>query len=122
MLFSTIGQIHVFVWMVGAGLAIGALYTLCAWLRRLLCTGFWLTLSIDLLFGLGSAMLMIAAVLIAGGGSLRLYEFLGAALGAILFELGLRPPLEWLLNMFLAYICSFFQRIAKFRLIKVIFR
>jgi len=122
MLFSTIGQIHVFLWMVGAGLAIGALYTLCTWLRRLLCAGFWLTLGIDTSFGLGAAVLIIAAALIGGYGSLRLYELLGAALGTILFELGLHPLLEWLLNKVLKRIGQLFQRIAKFRLIKVIFR
>ena len=47
MLFSTIGQIHVFLWMAGAGALIGALCALAAALRRLLCAGFWLTLAID---------------------------------------------------------------------------
>ena len=122
MLFSTIGQIHVFLWMIGAGLAIGAVYTLCAWLRRLLCAGFWLTLAIDALFGLGAAALIIAAALIASRGSLRLYEFLGAALGAILFELGVRPALESLMRAVFRQTRATFQRIAKFRLIKVIFR
>lgn len=122
MLFSTIGQIHVFLWMVGAGLAIGALYTLCAWLRRLLCAGFWLTLAIDAMFGLCAAVVIIVAALSAGYGNLRLYEFLGAALGAILFELGVRPPLEWISGAAFDGLKRTFHRIAKFRLIKVIFR
>ena len=122
MLFSTIGQIHVFAWMAGAGLAVGALYTLCAWLRRLLAAGFWLTLAIDMLFGLCAAIIIFAAALTAAHGSLRLYEFLGAVLGGILFELGLRPPLEWLVCTALRYTKHLFQQIAKFRLIKVIFR
>ncbi len=122
MLFSTIGQIHVFLWMVGAGLAIGALYALCAWIRRLLCAGFWLTLTIDVLFGLCAAVLLILAALVASYGSLRLYELLGAVLGAILFELGARPPLEWLAAAVFGRAKDRFQRIAKFRLIKVIFK
>ncbi len=122
MLFSTIGQIHVFLWMVGAGLAIGALYALCAWIRRLLCAGFWLTLTIDILFGLCAAVLLILAAMFASYGSLRLYEFLGAALGAILFELGVRPPLEWFAAAVFGRAKGIFQRITKFRLIKVIFR
>ena len=122
MLFSTIGQIHVFLWMIGAGLVIGALYMLCAWLRRLLCAGFWLTLLIDILFGLGAAILMIVTLLIANRGSLRLYELLGAALGAILFELGPRPVIETLASALRQRICASFQEIAKFRLIKVIFQ
>ena len=122
MLFSTIGQIHVFLWMTGAGLAIGALYSLCAWLRRLLCAGFWLALIIDALFGLGSALLLIVTVLIASRGSLRLYELLGAALGSILFELGPRPVIEESASAVWLRIRRLFQKIAKFRLIKVIFR
>ena len=55
MLFSTIGQIHVFLWMAGAGALIGALCALAAALRRLLCAGFWLTLAIDAATGLGAA-------------------------------------------------------------------
>lgn len=122
MLFSTIGQIHVFLWMVGAGLAVGALYALCALLRRLLCAGFWLTLTIDALFGLGAAVILILAALIASYGRLRLYELLGAALGAILFELGVRPPVEWLLGRLADGVRRLFHRIAKFRPIKVIFK
>lgn len=122
MLFSTIGQIHVFLWMTGAGFVIGALYTVCAGLRRLMCAGFWLTLAIDILFGLGAAIVLIAAALTASYGSLRLYELLGAALGAILFELGARPPLEKLADTLSGILRRTFRKIAKFRLIKVIFK
>ena len=122
MLFSTIGQIHAFLWMVGAGLAVGALYALCAGLRRLMCAGFWLTLVIDALFGLGAALVLIAAALTASYGSLRVYELLGAALGAILFELGARPPLEALARALFTAFRRAFQKIANFRLIKVIFK
>ena len=122
MLFSTIGQIHAFLWMVGAGLAVGALYALCAWLRRLLCAGFWLTLAIDAAFGLGAALILIIAALTASYGSLRAFELLGAALGAILFELGVRPPLEYAACTLSAAISRTFQKITNFRLIKVIFK
>lgn len=122
MLFSTIGQIHVFLWMVGAGLAVGALYALCAALRRLLDAGFWLTLAIDAMFGLGAAALLIVAALTADYGRLRLYELLGAALGAILFELGIRPPLERLAAALCGAVSRVFQSIANFRPIKVIFK
>ena len=40
MLFSTVGQGWVFLWMMGAGAAIGAWYALLAALRRLLRAGF----------------------------------------------------------------------------------
>ena len=122
MLFYTIGQIHALLWMFGAGLVIGALYALCAGLRRLLSAGFWLTLAIDAAFGVGAALVLIAAALTASYGSLRLYELLGAALGAILFELGVRPLLEALTGAVAGTFRSVGQKIAKFRLIKVIFK
>lgn len=122
MLFSTIGQIHVFAWMIGAGLAVGALYSLCALLRRLLGAGFWLSLAIDALFGLCAAVVLFAAALFASYGNLRLYEFFGAVLGSVLFELGVRPPLEWLITAVFRRLKRAFQKIAHYRLIKVIFR
>lgn len=122
MLFSTIGQIHVFLWMVGAGMFIGALYALCSGLRRLMCAGFWLSLAIDMMFGLGAGILLIAAVLFASYGNVRLYELLGTAVGIILFSLGIQPPLEALFRFTGRLLSRFVQRIANFRLIKVIFR
>jgi len=122
MLFYTIGQIHVFLWMVGAGLAVGALYMLCALLRRLLGAGLWLTLVIDALFGLCAAAILIIAALTADYGRLRLYELLGAALGAILFELGVRPPLERLAAVTIRVLRRLVKTIANIRPIKVIFK
>ena len=110
MLFSTIGQIYVFLWMIGAGL------------RRLLGAGFWLTLAIDALFGLGAALILIAASVIACYGQLRLYELLGVALGAVLFQLGVEPPVRRLLGALARAVKRMFRRCANFRLIKVIFK
>lgn len=122
MLFSTIGQIYVFLWMVGAGLAAGALYTLFAALRRLLCAGFWLTLLMDALFGLGAGLILIASSLVASYGQIWLYELLGAAAGFALFQAGIAPPVRSLAVGVLRALRHVFDRIANFRLIKVIFR
>lgn len=122
MLFSTIGQIYVFLWMVGAGLLIGALYALCAGLRRLLRAGFWLTLIVDLLFGLLTAVILIAAMLIASYGRVRLYELLGAVSGTILFSQGIEPPLKRLCSAMGNRFRRLFQMTANFRPIKVIFK
>lgn len=122
MLFYTIGQVHIFLWMVGAGLAIGALYTLCALLRRLLCAGFWLTLFIDAMFGFCAAIVLILAALTADYGRIRLYELLGAALGAILFDLGVRPLIEKLITLAACGLGRLFKTITNIRLIKVIFK
>lgn len=122
MLFYTIGQVHIFLWMVGAGLAIGALYTFCALLRRLLCAGFWLTLFIDAMFGFCAAIVLILAALTADYGRIRLYELLGAALGAILFDLGVRPLIEKLITLAACGLGRLFKTITNIRLIKVIYK
>ena len=122
MLFYTISQIHIFLWMVGAGLTIGLLYMLCAGMRRLLRAGFWLSLLADALFGLGAAAVLILAALTADYGRIRPYELLGAALGAILFELGVRPLFERLARTVLCALRRIGKRIANFRTIKVIFK
>lgn len=122
MLFYTIGQIHVFLWMVGAGLTVGMLYMLCAGLRRLLCAGLWLSLLIDALFGLGAAVILILAALTADYGRIRPYELLGTVSGAALFELGIRPLLERIAHAVFCVLKRTAQRIANFRTIKVIFK
>lgn len=122
MLFSTIGQIYVFLWMIGAGMAVGLLCLLFAGLRRLLEAGFWLSLALDALLGLCAALILILAILIASYGSVRLYELLGALTGAILFRLGIEPPLKYAAVRVHSGLLRAFRQIAKFRLIKVIFR
>lgn len=122
MLFSTIGQLPVFLWMTGAGLIVGALYSLAAALRRLLDAGFWLTLTIDALFGLCAAAVSIAALVTGSYGRLRLYELLGAALGFCLYLLGPRPLLSRLSSALGQEIRSRIAKTKNFRIIKFIFR
>ena len=122
MLFATIGQGFVFLWMVGAGLAVGALCAFSSAVRRLLCAGFWLTLLIDALTGLCAGLILIAALVTGSYGQLRLYELLGAAAGAVLFRLGIEPPIRRCLSALAHVLRRIFDKIADNRLIKVIFR
>lgn len=122
MLFATVGQIYVFLWMVGAGAAIGALWALMGALRRLFAAGLWLSLFLDALAGLGTALILIAAMLLGNYGAVRLYELLGAAVGAALFTLGVAPPLRACLCAVGRRFRRLARRMANFRLIKVIFR
>lgn len=122
MLFSTIGQIHVFLYMLGAGLVIGAVYALLSGLRRLMEAGLWLSLAVDALFGLACACILIAAMLKASYGSVRLYELLGALSGALLFRAGVQPALEALLRKTIRALRRAMGKCAHFRPIKVIFR
>lgn len=122
MLFATIGQGFVFLWMVGAGLAIGVLCAFSAAIRRLLCAGFWLTLLIDALTGLCAGLILIAALVTGSYGQLRLYELLGAAAGILLFRMGVEPPIRRCLCALACLLRRIIDKITGNRLIKVIFR
>ena len=76
MLFATVSQARLFVWMMAAGAVVGAWYALTALLRRILQAGFWLTLACDLLFGAGSAVILIAALVAGNYGQARPFEIL----------------------------------------------
>ena len=89
MLFSTIGQGAVFLFMLGAGLTIGALTLLSEALRRILQAGRALSLAVDLAAGLLAAAVLIAALIFADYGRIQL---LGAALGLALFRFALTSP------------------------------
>lgn len=122
MLFATIGQAQLFVWMMAAGAVIGAWYTLTALLRRILQAGFWLTLACDLLFGAGSAAILIAALVVGNYGRVRPFEILGALFGALLFGVGLAPPLRAAARRVRRAGQKIVTALGKNRLIKVIFK
>lgn len=122
MLFATMNQAQLFIWMMAAGAAMGAWYLITALLRRFIQAGFFLTLACDLLFALGCAVIFIAAVVAGNYGQARFFEILGVVLGAALFGAGLVPPLRALGRA----LCKIFKKIMSFltqnRLIKVIFK
>ena len=92
MLFTTLGQHRVFLWMLAAGALTGAWYAGMAALRRLLSAGPWLSLLADCAFGLGAAAIFCLALFTANYGQLRLYAVLADALGFGLFALGALHP------------------------------
>lgn len=122
MLFSTVGQGWVFLWMASAGALIGAWYGLTALLRRLLSAGFWLSLAADIAFGVGAAAIFCAALVAANYGRCELYAVGGALLGFALFAAGVFPLARRALGAAGKAVCRFFVTIGRFRWIKVIFR
>lgn len=122
MLFATVGQGALFIWMVVAGMAVGVWYGLIALLRRILQAGFWLTLACDLLFGLGSAVILLYFMITGNYGQVRLFSILGAALGFFLFMFALAVPMVRLLEMLEKALRHFMTKLSKNRLINVIFR
>ena len=122
MLFATVGQGRLFIWMMAAGAVIGLWYMLTALLRRILQAGLWLTLACDLLFGAGSAVIFLAALIAGSYGQLRFFEILAVLSGAILVPLALSPPMKALQNTLMHASDRIKSSIAKNRLIKVIFK
>ena len=122
MLFSTIGQGWIFLWMLAAGAAIGAWYTAMAALRRLLCAGAWLSLAADLAFGAGAATIFCLALWAADYGRFRLYTVAAAMLGFGLFMAGAYPPARRAASALAVAFRRIVVTIGRFRWIKVIFR
>ena len=122
MLFSTIGQGWIFLWMMGAGAAVGAWYGLLHGLRRLLQAGFWLNLLIDSLFGAGAAGIFIVGMVMANYGILRLYAVAAAIMGFALFIFGIWPPLCMAADAAGRALQRLLAGIGRLRWIKILFR
>ena len=114
------GLLELFV--IAAGLVIGAWYALLAAVRRILQAGFWLGLVSDIGFGVGAAAIFCAFIVAANYGRVRLFAVLGALIGCGLFAAGLWPPIRALGRSFNREMCRLCCKIKQNRWIKVIFR
>ena len=122
MLFATIHQGLLFLWMMAAGVLIGLWYALTLGLRKLIQAGFWLTLACDLLFGAGCAAILCAFLLAGSYGALRPFELLGAVCGALLCICAVLPPLR-ALGRWLSHLCgAVASRLRKSRALQVILK
>lgn len=122
MLFATVGQGALFIWMMMAGMMVGVWYGVTALLRRILQAGFLLSFACDLLFGLGGAAILLGFMVVGNYGQFRLFSVLGAALGFGLFMFALAGPAKHLLEWLEGALQRFMTRVSKNRLINVIFR
>ena len=122
MLFETMGQGLLFLWMMAAGAAVFGWYLICCGLRRLVQAGTWLGLGCDLLFGFGAAAILIAALVAGNYGSVRPFALLGAACGAGICAAGVLPPLQALGRKLGALAGCIVKQAAQNRLLKIIFK
>lgn len=122
MLYQTIGQYQIFLWMLAAGALIGAWYALTAAVRRVLCAGVWLGLCADVAFGAGAAAIFCAALYTANYGEPRFYTVAAAALGFALFAGGVYPPGKRAVRGVMTLLNTSFIKLRQQRWIKVIFR
>lgn len=98
MLFYTVGQSRVFLAMLYAGLLIGLYASLDGAARRLFDAGRILALFMDLLLGLVAGLIVLAALLLAADGELRLYALLGVICGYLVYLGTLGPALRAILR------------------------
>lgn len=87
MIVSISDQVYIFFCTILGGMAISFLYDIFRISRRTLKTGKTLIHIEDLLFWIFSAVLMSVIIYYCNSGELRFYMFLGALLGAVLYEL-----------------------------------
>lgn len=122
MLFATVGQGALTVWMMAAGAAMGVCYLALAGLRRLIQAGFALTLICDLAYGALCAAIFIAFLVRGNYGRVRLFEIIAVLLGAGLSIFALEPPLKWIGKRLCALAKGIKAVLSENRLIKVIFK
>ena len=122
MLFSTIHQGLLFLWMMAAGVCVGLWYALILGLRRLISAGFWLTLCCDLLFGAGCAVILCAFLMAGNYGALRPFELLGAVCGAVICICAVLPPLRYLGNWLAKLRSSLMKRLSASRILQILFK
>lgn len=122
MLFSTIAQPQLFLWMTLAGMVSALWYALLNALRQKTQAGALLSLCIDAIFAAGLAAVLIAFFLLGNYGKFRAFALLGAAAGGALCEWALLRPLKRLLGGLHARARRFMASLAKKRLFNIIFK
>ena len=122
MLFYTVGQPQAFLGMMYAGLAVGLLFDMAALVRKLLWAGKVLTLVVDCAFSLLCVVLLAAVWLRVNYLDFRLYALMGAACGAVLYALTVRPLMRLLVLRPLIRLGRRLRRIAGSKIFRKIFR
>lgn len=122
MLFYTVGQPQAFLGMMYAGLAVGLLFDLAALVRKLLYAGKVLTLLVDCAFSLLAVLLLAATWLHVNYLDFRMYALMGAASGAALYALTVRPLLRLVVLKPLIFLGRRAKRIAGAKIVRKIFK
>lgn len=122
MLFATVGQGSVFIWMLSAGFLIGLLYDCFRLIRWLTHAGTPLSLFLDALWGAASGAVFCGMLISANYGQLRLYTLTAAGAGFLLYLTAVSVPAEALCRKLLNTLMHFVKILSRFRLFKFVFR
>lgn len=93
---TTAPQATIFLITLYGGMIAGLTYDIYRAMRRAAKSGRWVTAVMDTLFILTVGVIVTAVLYAANSGELRLYTFVGLALGFALYMTGLSPFLFFL--------------------------
>ncbi len=99
MMFETAAQAQVFLTMMYAGLLVGLGYDVLRAVRRATAANAWWTGCLDLLFWIGAALVVSAALALGSQEGFRFYALVGCACGVVLYLLGISLLLREMLGM-----------------------
>lgn len=93
---TTATQPYIFLITIYGGMIAGAVYDVFRGIRRAMHRGRWLAALLDTLFILVLGAVVAFVLYTANMGELRLYSFVGFALGFVLYIVGLSPLISYL--------------------------
>ena len=118
MLFATVGQGSVFLWMLLCGMMVGVMYDFFRLLRCVLHAGPWLTLALDAIWGICGGVAVSVMLVIANRGALRPYVLAAVLMGFGVYMLSASRPMVRLgRRMYIAV-----QKLSQNRLLRAVFR
>lgn len=118
MLFYTIGQGSVFLWMIFAGMLIALLYEFFRLLRCLFGGGTAVSLLLDSAWGAVSGAVLAVMLVAANRGELRLYVLIAVLSGFLLCRAAASGPILLLWRMGKCTV----EFLSRFRLLDIIFK
>lgn len=122
MLFATIAQPQLFLWMALGGMAAALWYALVDGARRRMQAGTALSLLTDSVFAIGCAAILSAFLVWGNHGALEVYALAGAACGAFICHFALIRPLKALLGRARRAAGAFVKRLTQKRPFNIIFK
>lgn len=95
---TTDSQAYIFMITLYGGMLVGLTYDFYRFLRKAVKSGRWLTAVLDTLFIITLGLIVIFVMYMANQGELRLYTFIGFALGFALYIAGISPFIVFLVK------------------------
>ena len=122
MLFATIAQPLLFLWMMLSGMIAALWYALVDGVRKLMQAGRLLSLFTDFVFALGLAAILTTFFLWGNYGQMRLFGLIGAACGYMLMHFAVIRPASACLKAVSVKIRPIAAKISQNRLFNIIFK